>query len=197
MASRIGDLRVGDVLADGSRLDRVDVGAMVTDRLFDELEGLIADAVKMGARCLVGGKRFVNEEFPSGHYFSPTLLVDVWVSPYSEQAGNEAERLCSRRTPDMAIANQEIFAPVMTVLKFDTKDEAIAIANGTRYGLGASVFGRSKVDCRYVVERLEAGMVCTNGSSPPFAFEPLFSLILLSRQTSEVCLPTSSSPTTN
>jgi len=65
----------------------------------------------------------------------------------------------------MAIAQQEIFAPVMTVLKYDTLDEAVALANGTRYGLGASVFGRSKKDCRYVMDRLECGMVCSNGES--------------------------------
>ena len=65
----------------------------------------------------------------------------------------------------MAIAQQEIFAPVMTVLMYDTLDEAVALANGTRYGLGASVFGRSKRDCRYVMDRLECGMVCSNGES--------------------------------
>lgn len=80
MTTRVADLRVGDVLANARPEDkskRVDVGAMVTDRLFDELEELIADAVKDGARCLVGGKRIIREEFPSGHYFAPTLLVDV------------------------------------------------------------------------------------------------------------------------
>lgn len=63
----------------------------------------------------------------------------------------------------MAIAQQEIFAPVMTVIKYDTLDEAVEIANGTRYGLGASVFGRDKRECRYVMDRLECGMVCSNG----------------------------------
>ena len=68
-------------------------------------------------------------------------------------------------TPDMRIAKQEIFAPVMTVLKYSTLDEALAIANGTRYGLGASVFGRNKKHCRYVVDNIASGMVCTNGES--------------------------------
>lgn len=64
----------------------------------------------------------------------------------------------------MRIANQEIFAPVMTVLKYDSLDEAVSIANGTRYGLGASVFGKNKPHCRYVVDNIQSGMVCTNGT---------------------------------
>ena len=58
-------------------IERSDVGAMVTDRLFDKLEELIASAVKDGARLLVGGKRWLNKSFEGGHYFTPTLLVDV------------------------------------------------------------------------------------------------------------------------
>ncbi|GAA5972474.1 hypothetical protein JCM3765_001212, partial [Sporobolomyces pararoseus] len=140
--SRIKDLKLGDVLSANAAGKQIDVGAMVTDRLFDQLEGLIRDAVDAGARCLVGGKRASKELVGEGHYFEPTLLVDV--------------------KPDMLIAQQEIFAPVMTVLKYDTLDEAVEIANGTRYGLGASVFGKSKRDCRYVMDRLECGMVCSN-----------------------------------
>lgn len=103
------------------------------------------EAVSQGARLLVGGKRYIHPKYPNGHYFTPTLLVDV--------------------LPFMKISQQEVFAPVMTVMKFDLLSEAIILANGTKYGLGASVFGRSKEDCRYVVKRLNVGMVCTNGSS--------------------------------
>lgn len=62
----------------------------------------------------------------------------------------------------MRIAQQETFAPIMLVMSFDTVDEAISLANGTRYGLGASVFGRDKRQCNYVVDRLQCGMVATN-----------------------------------
>ncbi|GAA6021484.1 hypothetical protein JCM10207_005774 [Rhodosporidiobolus poonsookiae] len=140
MAPPIAALRAGDVLAQGAADKQIDVGAMVTDRLFDRLEEMIEEAVSQGARCLVGGKRATD--VGAGHYFQPTLLVDV--------------------TPSMAIAQQEVFAPVMTVLKYNTLEEAVALANGTRYGLGASVFGRNKRDCRWVMDRLECGMVCSN-----------------------------------
>jgi acyl-CoA reductase-like NAD-dependent aldehyde dehydrogenase len=74
MAARIKALKLGDVLSPESADQQVDVGAMVTDRLFDRLEGLIAQAVKGGAKCLVGGRRASDRH---GHYFEPTLLVDV------------------------------------------------------------------------------------------------------------------------
>lgn len=75
--TRIEDLKLGDVLSPNANDKQIDVGAMVTDRLFDTLEGLIEDAVKNGARCLVGGKRASRDLVGDGHYFQPTLLVDV------------------------------------------------------------------------------------------------------------------------
>lgn len=66
----------------------------------------------------------------------------------------------------MAIAQNELFAPVMTVMKYDTLEEGVEIANGTRYGLGASVFGKDKKQCRWIMDRLDCGMVCSNGTLP-------------------------------
>lgn len=74
MAPRVKALKLGDALSPDNADKPIDMGAMVTDRLFDRLETLISEAVKDGARCLVGGKR-VNDR--PGHYFEPTLLVDV------------------------------------------------------------------------------------------------------------------------
>ena len=89
--------------------------------------------------------------------------MSVILLPLSDYRLTSLAIRCSK--PEMAIAQQEIFAPVMTVLKYDTLDEAVALANGTRYGLGASVFGKNKKDCKYVMDRLECGMVCSNGKS--------------------------------
>ena len=75
--TRIKDLKLGDVLSPNATENQIDVGAMVTDRLFDQLEDLIRDAVEKGARCLVGGKRASKKLAGEGHYFEPTLLVDV------------------------------------------------------------------------------------------------------------------------
>lgn len=144
MERRVKDLKVGDVLS-AQADERVDVGAMVSDRLFGELESMIAAAVSQGARLLVGGRRLSFAEGDArsgGFYFAPTLLVDV--------------------EPSMALAQQELFAPVMTVMRARDVDHAVELANGTRYGLGASVFGRDKARVRDVMARLKAGMVCSN-----------------------------------
>lgn len=80
---RVRALRCGSFLddtsfvADAKSPTTVDVGAMISDNRFDRLEELVQDAVNKGARCLVGGKRFQHPLHPQGHYFAPTLLVDV------------------------------------------------------------------------------------------------------------------------
>ncbi|KAK4695016.1 hypothetical protein P7C71_g2659, partial [Lecanoromycetidae sp. Uapishka_2] len=136
---RIRALRVGSALDDP---DNVDVGAMISAARFSHLENLIDDAVNQGAQCMVGGKRFHHPKFPKGHYFQPTLLVDV--------------------TPSMRIAHEELFAPICVLMRALTVDEAIAIANSTPYALGASVFGSNTKVLDRVTNELKAGMVSVN-----------------------------------
>ncbi|KAK3335701.1 Aldehyde/histidinol dehydrogenase [Cercophora scortea] len=122
-----------------------DIGAMVSDSSFARLEHLVAEAVRDGARLLAGGKRFTHPDHPSGHYFAPTLLVDV--------------------TPDMAIANEECFGPIMVLMKAPSSsaEDILAVANGTPFGLGASVFGaESDKTLAKIVKGLKVGMVAVN-----------------------------------
>lgn len=139
LGKRIRDLRVGSPLDDP---DDVDVGAMISDARFSQLEDLITDAVSQGARCLVGGKRYHNPKQPKGHYFQPTLLVDV--------------------TPSMRIAREELFAPICLLMRASSVSEAIATANSTTYALGASVFGSDTKDLQRVTREIKAGMVSVN-----------------------------------
>jgi len=136
---RVRALRVGHALDDP---DGVDVGAMITDTSFTRLETLIRDAVNQGAKCLVGGKRYTHPKYPTGHYFSPTLLVDV--------------------TPNMRIAQEEVFGPVCVLMRASNVEDAIAIANSTPYALGASVFGKNKHDLDRCAKEVHAGMVAVN-----------------------------------
>lgn len=138
LEERIRKLRPGSVL-DG---DEVDCGAMISAVGFDKLESWIEDAVKKGARCLVGGKRLIHPKYPQGHYFSPTLLVDV--------------------TEDMLIAQNETFAPICVLMRAKDVTHAIHLANSTEYGLGGSVFGRNKRNLDRVVREFKSGMVSVN-----------------------------------
>ncbi|KAF3902398.1 Omega-crystallin [Dactylellina cionopaga] len=115
---------------------------MISDVGFERLEGLVNSAVKQGAKLLVGGKRLVHPKYPRGHYFYPTLLVDV--------------------TMDMDIAKEEVFGPVCVLMKAQNVTHAIQIANSTEYGLGGSVFGRNKIDLNRVANEMKCGMVAVN-----------------------------------
>lgn len=144
---RIEALRCGSFLDEtrfgcGAGEDAVDMGAMISGARFEQLEALIRDAVAHGARLVCGGERLRHPRWPRGHYFAPTLLTGV--------------------RPEMAIAQQELFAPIFLVMAYQSEEEAVAIANGTRYGLGASVFGRNRAQCRRVARALRCGMVNIN-----------------------------------
>ncbi|KAH8730661.1 Aldehyde/histidinol dehydrogenase [Phaeosphaeriaceae sp. PMI808] len=141
LTPKIKALRQGSIL-NNSAGTTIDVGASISDASFSKLEALIEDAVKHGARLLAGGKRYINPDFPKGHYFSPTLIVDV--------------------TPDMQIAQTELFAPVFLMMRANSIDDAISIANSTIFALGASVYGSNTYDLEHVVRDVHAGMVAVN-----------------------------------
>ncbi|OLN97265.1 putative aldehyde dehydrogenase-like protein [Colletotrichum chlorophyti] len=131
-----------------------DVGAMISDSSFDRLESLVDKAVQKGARLLAGGKRHIHPEHPKGHYFTPTLLVDV--------------------TPDMEIANEECFGPVMTILRAPGPDanSVLSVANAPEFGLGASIFGGDNDPVlRAVVDGLNAGNVAVNDFGTTYAVQ--------------------------
>jgi acyl-CoA reductase-like NAD-dependent aldehyde dehydrogenase len=122
-----------------------DVGAMISDANFGRLEGMVGDAILKGARVLAGGKRHSHPVQPSGHYFTPTLVVDV--------------------TTDMEIAREECFGPIMVLMraKSGSAEDVLAITNATEYGLGSSVWGSERDPVlKEVVSGLQAGMVAVN-----------------------------------
>ncbi|KAF2636421.1 ALDH-like protein [Massarina eburnea CBS 473.64] len=135
-------LRPGSILNTSEDDEPIDIGACVSDANFSNLEKLVEDAVANGARLICGGKRFIHPKYPKGHYFSPTLIVDV--------------------TSDMRIAQTELFAPLFLIMRAASVDDAITIANSTPYALGASVYGSSKEDLERVVREVKAGMIAVN-----------------------------------
>lgn len=141
LTPKILALQPGSVLNTNTNTP-IDVGASISDASFSKLEDLIQDAVSNGARVLAGGKRYTHPKHPKGHYFTPTLIVDV--------------------TPSMAIAQTELFAPVFLLMRAESVTNAVTIANSTTYALGASVYGSSARDLELVARTVHAGMVAVN-----------------------------------
>ncbi|KAG2164529.1 hypothetical protein VTO58DRAFT_103048 [Aureobasidium pullulans] len=144
---RIRSLRLGNSL---HSLD-IDVGAQVSPANFGKLESLIAEAVSQGAILLAGGNRYNHPEYPSGHYFSPTLLAEV--------------------TTDMRIANEECFAPICLLMRAESPSHAVEITNSTIYGLGCSVFGPSSSPLQSVAAGVKTGMVAINDFAAYYAVQ--------------------------
>jgi len=128
-------LRQGEPMGAGT----VDLGAIVSPLQLDLIEKLVQDAVKQGARLLTGGKRALHDR---GQYFEPTILADV--------------------TPEMSIAHEETFGPVMLLMRVKDEADALRVANGTAYGLGATVLSKDAARCRRITSALSVGNVSVN-----------------------------------
>ncbi|MFY7779041.1 MAG: aldehyde dehydrogenase family protein [Elstera sp.] len=135
LAARAASLPVGDPLHPDTR-----VGAIITADHLHKIAAAVGEAQAGGARVLVGGGAI--SAGPDQLYFAPTLLADV--------------------RADMAAAREEIFGPVLSVLTFETVEEAIALANGTAYGLSAGVWSRDFDTCLTVGRGVRAGTVWMN-----------------------------------
>ncbi len=123
----------------GPGVDGNDMGPLINGRQLDRVEALCAAGVAEGATLVMGGKRV---EGMSGHFMSPTIFTGV--------------------RPDMQIAQEEFFGPVLVVIPFDEPQEAIDIANGTDYGLAAGVYTRDLRLAHWSADRLVAGQIYVN-----------------------------------
>ena len=124
----------------GNGLDRVDVGPMVSARERDRFEGILQRAIDQGAGVASGGSR--PEALNRGWFFEPTVLTGV--------------------TPDMDIMNEESFGPSAPICKVSSLDEAIELANKSRFGLGATIYTSDLNESMRAVNEIETGMVWVN-----------------------------------
>lgn len=132
--------KVGDPTDEGGH-----IGPVVNKAQFDKIQDLIQSAIDEGATLETGGTD-LPVGFNRGYYIKPTLFSGV--------------------TPDMRIAKEEVFGPVVTLMNYDTLDEAIEIANDTVYGLSAVISG-DPAEAATVAPKLRAGMVVINNWGPP------------------------------
>jgi succinate-semialdehyde dehydrogenase/glutarate-semialdehyde dehydrogenase len=133
LSARVAKLKVGNGFDDG-----VTQGPLITMDAIEKVERLLKDATAKGARVATGGKRHAL----GGTFFEPTVVTEV--------------------TPKMDIAQEEIFGPVATLFRFKTDDEAVAIANDTRYGLAAYFYARDVGRVMRVADMLEYGIIGIN-----------------------------------
>jgi aldehyde dehydrogenase (NAD+) len=117
---------------------------LVSEAQFDKVQGLIQSGIDEGARLVAGGVgRPVG--INRGWFVKPTVFADT--------------------TQEMTIIREEIFGPVLSIMPFDSEDEAIALANDTPYGLAAYIQTGDMNRARRVAAQLRAGMIQVNGAS--------------------------------
>jgi malonate-semialdehyde dehydrogenase (acetylating)/methylmalonate-semialdehyde dehydrogenase len=130
------------------------LGAVISREAKERIERYITEAEREGAKVLVDGRGVKVEGKENGTYVGPTVIDYV--------------------KPHMAVAREEIFGPVLSIMRTETVDEAIAIENSNPYGNAASVFTQNGGYARYVMEKASAGMIGVNVGVPvprePFSF---------------------------
>lgn len=113
-------------------------GPLIHDRAIEKVERHVSDALSKGAQILIGGNRIEG----AGSFFAPTILSDV--------------------PPNVQLANEETFGPVAALIKFETEEEVLKLANDTEFGLAGYFYSRDVGRVWRVAEALEVGMVGTN-----------------------------------
>jgi hypothetical protein len=170
----------------------VDMGAMISRERFQRLQDLVDEAAARGARVDLGGRPRVHPYLTHGAFFEPTVIGEVQRDMDIAQHEREFFLLTSNTLPEFCVDAILciVFAPIALVIPYDTIDEAIEIANETRYALGASVFGPDKYECLDVAKHLECGMVSINDFGVFYVSDISIELqkqLSLTSPTAEVC----------
>jgi aldehyde dehydrogenase (NAD+) len=124
------------------------IGPMASQKQYERVQSYIRKGIEEGAEVLVGGEGH-PEGLEAGYFLKPTVFVNV--------------------KNDMTIAQEEIFGPVLCVIAYDTEDEAIRIANDSKYGLHGAVLGTDLQRARRVASQIRSGRVINNMTDDPQA----------------------------
>ena len=131
-------------MAGAPHLEGRHLGPVASAAQFERVQALIQSGIDDGARLVCGGVgRPEGREYEAGFFCKPTVFADV--------------------RPEMAIATEEVFGPVLCIMRFESERDAIELANRTAYGLTSYVHSADDERIRRVVPRLRAGMVVVNG----------------------------------
>ncbi|WP_338469682.1 aldehyde dehydrogenase family protein [Niallia sp. XMNu-256] len=118
------------------------VGAIIDRNQVEVIDGYVKSAIEEGAEILTGGKPAVVEGFENGFWYEPTVIANV--------------------NHDMTVVKEEIFGPVVVVMKFKDEKEAIKLANDTEFGLGSAVWTKDGARAQRVAGQIQAGIVMVN-----------------------------------
>lgn len=143
VVDRLVDLAHNVVVGDPTD-DATGMGPLISRQHLERVEGFVRRAESDGAKVVAGGRR--PENASEGFYFEPTILTDATAESY--------------------IAQEEVFGPVMTVLRYRDDDDAIAIANDSAYGLGGAVWGTDVDRAVGIARRIRTGQISINGTIP-------------------------------
>ncbi len=143
MLAKIDRIKLGHGLTPG-----VKMGPLISKAQLEKVQNYIQIGIQEGATLLCGGKRPEGATFAKGNFLLPTIFDKV--------------------TPKMRIAREEIFGPVLSIITFETEEEAIHIANDTDYGLAAGVWSKNIFRAMRVVRSLRAGITWINTYHPTF-----------------------------
>lgn len=143
MVAKVPRIKLSHGLEDGCKM-----GPLVSGPHRDKVLSYIKIGREEGAKLVCGGKPPADPALANGFFVEPTIFVNV--------------------TPKMRIAREEIFGPVLSVIPFDTEEEAISIANDTEYGLAAAVWTKSVTRAHRVIRELRAGITWVNTYHPTY-----------------------------
>ena len=133
----VEQMRIGDPADDST-----DLGALISKDHLQKVQGYVDIAIEEGGRILTGGTPCLPSGFEGGNWMAPTVIADL--------------------PPESRCSTEEIFGPVVTLHRFQSEEEAVGIANGTRYGLAGSVWTSDMEKGKRVSESIETGMVWVN-----------------------------------
>jgi alpha-ketoglutaric semialdehyde dehydrogenase len=138
LVARAEKIKIGDGLDES-----IEMGPLINDPAREKVQRYIAIGRQEGARLLTGGSIYAEGACADGYFFQPTILDQV--------------------TPTMRVAQEEIFGPVLSVIEINSFEQAIAVLNGTRYGLSSSIYTRDVGRAFRAMRDIEAGITYING----------------------------------